>query len=103
MVTALGNPEFLFTVSSGILAFLFTFAAVIWKISQAEANISKRIEEVEHDYELELERIRKEMLEIQLSFSREYLKKDAFLVFTDRLETRLIRLEGKLDTALTKE
>jgi hypothetical protein len=94
--------QFLLTVSSGVLAFLFQFGALMLRIGRAEARIHDRISSVEKDYEVELQKIRNELIASKLDVSNQYVRKDSFNTIMTNLDSRLIRMESKLDRAIEK-
>lgn len=78
------------------------YAGIIWRISKAESNIYDKINTVEHNYELEIQKLRQEILETKLLMSKDYMHRDTFKDVVANIDARLIRLEGKLDLVLYK-
>lgn len=96
----LPETQFLFVIGTGVLAFMVQYAGIIWRISKAESNIYDKINAVEHNYELELQKLKQEILETKLLMSNDYMHRDTFKDVMSNIDARLIRLESKLDHAL---
>ena len=96
MLEFLLNPELLLALG----VFLAQFAGIIWKISKAQSDINDKIQHVEHAAEFKIQDIAKRLVEIKLEISNEYIKKDTFRNVMLNIDTRLIRLEDKLDNVL---
>lgn len=94
--------QFGVTLVAGIAAFMIQFAGLIWRVSKAESRISARISEVEHELEVDIQRLKTELVETKLNISENYLKKEAFHIAMGNIDSRLIRLEGKLDTVIAR-
>jgi hypothetical protein len=75
---------------------------VIWRISKAEQAIQNRIVEVEHSSESERFKIRQELLEAKLALMNDFVKKETFQTVMNNIDSRLIRLEAKLDSAISQ-
>lgn len=77
------------------------FGLLMRRISLAEHRIHMRIEDVEHDLEKEVQRVRQELVEAKLEIANSYMRRETFKDVMSNLDSRLIRLEGKLDTAIS--
>lgn len=87
-------------VAGVLLSFLVQYAGIIWRISQAERNLQERILTVEYVNEREIQKVRLELIQSKLEASQAYMGKDAFNNVMSNIDSRLIRLEGKLDQAI---
>ena len=85
----------------GILS--IQFIGLVWRISKAEQRLYDRISEIEHTTDVEIQKIRSEIIESKLESSNVYLKRDVFISIMSNLDARLIRLEGKLDTVIARK
>ena len=85
------------TLITGVTAFVIQFAGLIWRIAKAESNIYNKLASVEHEYDLEIERVREEILQLKLYVSETYIKKDTLITIVNRINEHLIRLEEKID------
>ena len=94
--------QFLITVGTGVAAFVFQFGALMLRIGRAEARIYDRISSVEKEYEVEVQKVRNELIESKLEIANHYVRKDSFNTIMTNLDSRLIRMESKLDRAIEK-
>lgn len=90
----------LFIYLSGVLTFLCTFATVIWRVGAAKNALEEKIVSTEHTTDLELAKVRQEVLEAKLEAVNTFIHKDSFEAVMRNLDARLIRLESKLDRVL---
>lgn len=90
----------IFTLTGFVGVFLLQFAAIIRRISLAEHNIQIRIENVEHELEKEIQKVRQELVESELDIAKSYMRRETFKDVMSNIDSRLIRLEGKLDAAI---
>lgn len=81
-------------------AFLMQYAGIIWRISKAETKIHEKISIVEYNAEREAQKLRLEIIQAKLEASHAYMSKDTFNNVMSNIDSRLIRLEGKLDQAI---
>lgn len=100
MNPVLNNPEFILMFLSGTAAFLMQFATLIWRISKAESRIEARIHDVERDTDDKINKLRTEMLEGRVTAATTFLRKDSFNSMVTNIDSRLIRFEAKLDSAM---
>ena len=96
----MNNPELLMVFLSGLSVFLGQFAGILWRISKAESRIHERINDVESDYLLEIEKLKQSLLKARLEISDDYLKRDSFQLVTQNMDAHLVRLEAKLDAII---
>jgi hypothetical protein len=94
------NPELVITFIAGGAAFLMQFATVVWKLGRLQASIEERIHEVERDTDDKINMVQKEMLQGQVVAATTFLRKDSFNAMMTNIDSRLIRFEGKLDSAM---
>lgn len=95
----LANAGTVALFGAGISAFI----GAIWKISKAEYNILARITLVEHENIAEKLKLKQDILETKLDAADKYIHKDSFEVAMRNLDSRLIRLESKLDKILERK
>ena len=93
----------LIQVASFVGLFLAQFAGLIWKLSQIQDSLKNIIYKVEKDFDLELQILRKEIAEAQLAATNVYMRKDYYREIITSLDARLIRMEGKIDTAIAQK
>lgn len=78
------------------------YGGIIWRVGQAEKRIYDRMSEVEHKASAERHKLREEFLENKVLVATSYLRKDTFRDSLSDIGSRLIRLEGKLDKAISR-
>lgn len=88
----LSDLQYLVAIASGILAFLLQFGMLVYKISSAKGIIWAKIADVERD-----------VLMAKLEATNVFVHKESFQSVMTNLDSRLVRLEDKLDRALELE
>lgn len=94
--------QFIFVFASGVVAFLFQFGALMWRIAGVEKKIHDRIYDVQLETTKAIQHLQKEASTMELRVTTNYLKKDSFYNAMNNIDSRLIRLEGKLDLAISR-
>lgn len=92
--------QFIFVLGSGVVAFLFQFGALMWRIAGVERAIHDRIAEVEIEAKTNAAQVFKDAVSMELRITERFLTKESFGLALASMDSRLIRLEGKLDAAL---
>lgn len=96
----LSDFDVIIAILAGTIAFLMQFGGIIWYLRGAVAKILDKISLVEHSADLDIQKLRNEILNLKLQIADEYIKKDTFKTVTNDLKAYLVRLEGKLDAMI---
>lgn len=103
MFDLLQSSNLVIAIVGGTGMFLLQYAGLIWKISKAENQIQDHIQTVEREGEIERAKIRQELVQTKLEFAEKYLHRDSFTQLINNIDARLVRLEGKLDAAISRK
>ena len=79
---------------------IIVFASYHVRLNGIEARILKRIDSSIGILEKDISDMKQEILKAKLEVAMNFIRKESFRDFSQSLEARSIRLEGKLDSAI---
>lgn len=100
MFENLNNIQFLIAAAGFLSTLIMGLGTLSWRIAKAESALESKIEAALYQHDLDISTVRREMLEIKLNFESDFVRKDMLRDSLTDLGARLVRLEGKLDTAI---